>query len=86
MFEIESAVNAVKGSGYNAHETAVWCNGYNSALNAILSGTLPECQYEDRTSCTESAPQYIREQAVTSHTSAMLQGLKPHAGNTRTSA
>jgi 23S rRNA (adenine2503-C2)-methyltransferase len=54
--------------------------------NAILSGTLPECQYEDRTSCAKSAQQYIKEQAGTSHNSAMLQGLKPHAGGTGTSA
>ena len=35
MRGIKSAVEAVSGSGYNAHETAIWCNGYNSALNAV---------------------------------------------------
>jgi len=54
--------------------------------NAILSGTLPECQYEDRTSCAKSAQQDIKEQAGTSHNTAMPGGLPPQICEAQTSA
>lgn len=39
MRGIKSAVEMVKGSGYNAQETAIWCNGYNSALDEVKKFT-----------------------------------------------